>query len=152
MASRACWIGEASERERANLYERALEAGLPETIDSRARHELARLAKRQREFGYAAELWPESRRGPMPSFEACEQLCNSLRTARRRFALKRNGPRNWRSNNCGARSGSDSSRHGAMRSVSTRLARRLERLGRKLRETRAPQGKNDQSAGRSKPR
>jgi len=57
------------------LYERALAAGLPESVDLRARHELARLAKRERDFGYAAELWHGITEGSHSSFEACEQLC-----------------------------------------------------------------------------
>ena len=57
------------------LYERALAAGLPETIDLRARHELAHLAKRERDFGYAAELWHGIAEASAGSFEACEQLC-----------------------------------------------------------------------------
>ena len=56
-------------------YERALEAGLPELIDLRARHELARLAKRGRDFSSAAKLWHSLTEGSIPSFEACEQLC-----------------------------------------------------------------------------
>ena len=57
------------------LYERALAAGLPETIDLRARHELARLAQRERDFVYAAELWRGIAKSSLSSFEAWEQLC-----------------------------------------------------------------------------
>jgi hypothetical protein len=57
------------------LYERAIAAGLPEPVDLRARHELARLAKRERDFEYAAELWRVIAETPLGSFEACEQLC-----------------------------------------------------------------------------
>lgn len=57
------------------LYERALAAGLPAPVDLRARHELARLAKRERDFGYAAELWRGITETSRDSFEACEQLC-----------------------------------------------------------------------------
>lgn len=57
------------------LYERALAAGLPQTVDLRARHELARLAKRQRDFDYAAELWHSIAETSLGNFEACEQLC-----------------------------------------------------------------------------
>ncbi len=49
--------------------------GLPESVDLRARHELARLAKRERDFGYAAELWHGITEASRASFEACEQLC-----------------------------------------------------------------------------
>ncbi len=58
-----------------SLYQRALAAGLPETIDLRARHELARLAKRERDFGYAAQLWHGIAEASQDGFEACEQLC-----------------------------------------------------------------------------
>jgi uncharacterized protein YprB with RNaseH-like and TPR domain len=57
------------------LYERALAAGLPESADLRARHELARLVKREGDFGYAAELWRGIAEASHSSFEACEQLC-----------------------------------------------------------------------------
>ncbi len=60
------------------LYERALAAGLPRQVDRRARHELARLVKRQRNFVRAAALWRELSHELAgdggPSFEACEQL------------------------------------------------------------------------------
>lgn len=60
------------------LYERALAAGLPRQVDRRARHELARLVKRQRNFVRAADLWHELSHELAgdggPSFEACEQL------------------------------------------------------------------------------
>ena len=63
------------ERGRARiLYERALSAGLPAPIDHSARHELARLARRERDFTRAAGLWNELAQGATPSFEACEQL------------------------------------------------------------------------------
>jgi hypothetical protein len=41
------------------IYERALAAGLPQELDRAARRELARLAKRDRDFGRATELWNE---------------------------------------------------------------------------------------------
>ncbi len=41
------------------VYERALVAGLPEELDRAARRELARLAKREKDFGRATELWGE---------------------------------------------------------------------------------------------
>jgi hypothetical protein len=56
------------------MYERALAAGLPAPVDRSARHELARLARRERDFSRAAALWSELSRGATPSFEACEQL------------------------------------------------------------------------------
>jgi hypothetical protein len=63
------------ERERARvLYERALAAGLPRPVDRVARHELARLVKRERNYIRAAELWHELADDAGSSFEACEQL------------------------------------------------------------------------------
>jgi len=41
------------------VYERALDAGLPEIADRAARRELARVAKRQRDFPRAIQLWEE---------------------------------------------------------------------------------------------
>ena len=68
-------LGRRGERTRAcALYERALEAGLPAAVDHSARHELARLARRERDFARAAALWAELASGATPSFEACEQL------------------------------------------------------------------------------
>ena len=68
-------LGRRGERSRARaMYERALEAGLPAPVDRSARHELARLARRERDFSRAAGLWSELSRGATPSFEACEQL------------------------------------------------------------------------------
>jgi uncharacterized protein len=68
-------LGRRGERGRARaLYERALAAGLPAPVDDSARHELARLARRERDFARAAGLWTELAQGATPSFEACEQL------------------------------------------------------------------------------
>ena len=68
-------LGRRGERLRARaMYERALAAGLPAPVDRSARHELARLARRERDFTRAAALWSELSRGATPSFEACEQL------------------------------------------------------------------------------
>jgi len=68
-------LGRRGQRSRAcALYELALEAGLPGPVDRAARHELARLARRERDFSRAAELWSELSAGASPSFEACEQL------------------------------------------------------------------------------
>jgi uncharacterized protein YprB with RNaseH-like and TPR domain len=72
-------LGRRGERGRARgLYQRALAAGLPAAIDHTARHELARLARRERDFASAAMLWGELAQGTMPSFEACEQLAIHL--------------------------------------------------------------------------
>jgi uncharacterized protein YprB with RNaseH-like and TPR domain len=63
------------QRVRARSFcERALAAGLPPEIDRAARHELARLAQRERDFAYAAALWTELASASAPSLEACEQL------------------------------------------------------------------------------
>jgi uncharacterized protein YprB with RNaseH-like and TPR domain len=68
-------LGRRGQRGRAcRLYERALAAGLPAAMDHTARHELARLARRERDFARAAGLWSELAEGALPSFEACEQL------------------------------------------------------------------------------
>jgi uncharacterized protein len=56
------------------LYERCLKAQLPEPIARKARHEAAKLAKRERDFGRATELWNELADSSEPSFEALEQL------------------------------------------------------------------------------
>jgi uncharacterized protein len=56
------------------LYERSLKAELPEPIARKARHEAAKLAKRERDFGRATELWNELADSSEPSFEALEQL------------------------------------------------------------------------------
>jgi tetratricopeptide (TPR) repeat protein len=135
------------ERVRAReCYERALEAGLPATIDRAARHELARLAKRQREFGRAAELWQELAASPVPSFEACEQLAihyerraGNPREAERATQLALKELR--RAQRLGLL---QAGRHAQ---ISARLARRLDRLGRKLGETSPPQAKKISAPG-----
>ncbi len=64
--------GERSHARR--LYESALAAGLPEETDRAARHELARLAKRERNYALATSLWEELVGSVQSSLEACEQL------------------------------------------------------------------------------
>ena len=56
------------------IYERCLKAELPAPIARKARHEAARLAKRERDFGRSIELWNELASSIEPSFEALEQL------------------------------------------------------------------------------
>lgn len=56
------------------LYERSLAAGLPASVARKARHEAARLAKRERDFARAIELWNELAESVEPSVEALEQL------------------------------------------------------------------------------
>ncbi len=63
------------QRERARAtYENALAAGLPQSVDHKARHELALLAKREKDFQRATQLWQELSGSSAPSPEACEQL------------------------------------------------------------------------------
>jgi Flp pilus assembly protein TadD len=50
------------------------ELGLYEPIARKARHEAAKLAKRDPDFGRAIELWHELASSPEPSIEALEQL------------------------------------------------------------------------------
>ena len=56
------------------LFERCINRGLPEPVARKARHEAARLAKRERDFGRATELWNELASSIEPSLEALEQL------------------------------------------------------------------------------
>ena len=56
------------------LYECALAAGLPEEADRAARRELARLAKRERDFDRATELWEDILGETRDGLDAYEQL------------------------------------------------------------------------------
>lgn len=56
------------------LYELSLAAGLPAPVARKASHEAAKLAKRERDFGRAIELWNELAGSIEPSLEALEQL------------------------------------------------------------------------------
>jgi uncharacterized protein YprB with RNaseH-like and TPR domain len=58
----------------ARLYGRALNAGLPAPLDRAARHDLARLAKRERNFPLANSLWEELCGDSRGGLEAYEQL------------------------------------------------------------------------------
>lgn len=63
------------ERQRARaVYERALSAGLPGAIERKARYELARLVRREKDFARASELWQELSQTAGPNHEAWEQL------------------------------------------------------------------------------
>jgi uncharacterized protein YprB with RNaseH-like and TPR domain len=64
--------GQCSQARR--MYEHCLNAELPEPIARKARHEAAKLAKRERDFGRATQLWNELASSIEPSFEALEQL------------------------------------------------------------------------------
>jgi uncharacterized protein YprB with RNaseH-like and TPR domain len=56
------------------LYERALGAGLPAALDRVARAELARLAKRERDYGRATSLWRDLLDDSRFALSACEEL------------------------------------------------------------------------------
>jgi uncharacterized protein YprB with RNaseH-like and TPR domain len=56
------------------LYERALKAGLPKAVDRAARRELARLAKRERDYARATSLWEQLIADSADGLEAYEQL------------------------------------------------------------------------------
>ena len=63
--SLAAWVGRSGSRETAvRMYGRALQAGLPEAVDWRARAELAALHKRGRDFESALPLWTELATAP----------------------------------------------------------------------------------------
>jgi len=64
--------GEQAEARR--LYERALSAGLPGEADRAARRKLARLAKRERDFDRATELWEDILGETRDGLDAYEQL------------------------------------------------------------------------------
>jgi tetratricopeptide (TPR) repeat protein len=125
--------GERSKARRA--CERSLGGGLPEPIARRASHELARLAKRQLDFGRAFELWNQLADSSEPSFEALEQLAihyerrernysEAVRVSRLALAELR------RASRLGIVSHRDDR-------VSARLKRRLIRLETKARQTAA---------------
>jgi tetratricopeptide (TPR) repeat protein len=57
-----------------NGYERAIASRLPDEIDQKARYELARIAKRHKNFDRAVELWCGLCERPGLNLEAHEQL------------------------------------------------------------------------------
>jgi uncharacterized protein len=57
-----------------HLYSRALDGGLPQPVDRSARHRLAQIAKRQRDFALANSLWEELREASREGFRAYEEL------------------------------------------------------------------------------
>jgi len=57
-----------------SFYRKALEGGLPGDAERAARRELALLARRERNFGLANELWEKLLEDPVESFRAYEQL------------------------------------------------------------------------------
>jgi uncharacterized protein len=61
-------------RRARNLFERSIASFLPAEADRVARRSLARLAKRQGDFGLACELWKDSVGNSRHGYEAYEQL------------------------------------------------------------------------------
>jgi len=109
------------------LYERALAAGLPEEADRAARRELARLAKRDRDFDRATELWEDILGETRDGLDAYEQLAiyyehraaepgRALELTRQALAALRTA---WQRGTLAP---------GAYRRIRQRLGRRLERL------------------------
>ena len=70
------------------LCERSLDAGLPETTARRARHEAAKFAKRDLDFGRATDLWQQLAASKEPSFEALEQLAIHYERRVRKLQVK----------------------------------------------------------------
>jgi uncharacterized protein YprB with RNaseH-like and TPR domain len=121
------------ERARAKLlYERALEAGLPRAVSRAARRELARLAKRERDYARATSLWEELAGDSTDGMEAYEQLAiyyeHHARAPERAAGLTRDALRELRR---AVRAGAfDPHRY---QKLKTRLEHRLARLERKAR-------------------
>ena len=118
------------------LYERALAAGLPEEADRAARRALAQLAKRERDFDRATELWEDILGETRDGLDAYEQLAiyyehragapaRALELTRQALAALRAA---WQRGTVPP---------GAYRRLRERLGRRLERLE-NGRATRAP--------------
>jgi uncharacterized protein len=122
------------ERARARaMYEHALRAGLPASAERSARHELARLAKRDRDFLRAAELWRELLQDSGANWEASEQLAIYCE---RRLGDAAEAARLARSALAGLRRAQslglvEPARHAR---IEQRFARRLARLEEKLRQ------------------
>ncbi len=74
--SLAAWVARVGNHEPARrLYQRALNAGLPEAVDWKARTELAGLCKRARDYAQATAIWTELSTGPLGSrLAALEEL------------------------------------------------------------------------------
>jgi uncharacterized protein len=109
------------------LYERALAAGLPGEADRAARRELARLAKRERDFDRATELWEDILGETRDGLDAYGQLAiyyeHRARAPERALELTRQALAALRS---AWQRGSVPP--GAYRRLRERLARRLQRL------------------------
>jgi uncharacterized protein YprB with RNaseH-like and TPR domain len=112
------------------LYERALDAGLPEEADRAARRELARMAKRERDFERASALWEDILGDSRDGLDAYEQLAmyyeHQARAPQRAAELTREALEALRS----AWQGGGLS-PAAYRRMRARLERRLERLQRR---------------------
>jgi uncharacterized protein len=118
--------------------EHALRAGLPPPADRTARRELARMARRDRDYDRAAELWHDLARDSVASFEACEQLAIHYERRMHDFEeAARQARSSLRHLRRALRIGSiEAGRHGRLQA---RLERRLARLDCKLaRKTASP--------------
>jgi len=116
------------------LYERALASGLPGELDRAARRELARLAKREHDFGRATQLWNEivgaDNDNADAGLEAYEQLAmyyeHQAREPERAAALTREAlAALW------AALQADKLTPAAHRKLRSRLEHRLQRLERR---------------------
>jgi len=127
------------------LYERALAAGLPEEADRAARRELARLAKRDRDFSRATELWEDILGETRDGLDAYEQLAMY-------YEHRAASPERALELTCEALAALRSAWQrgdlppAAYRRLRTRLSRRLERLERR---TGAPASGSDLFASAS---
>ena len=123
------------------LYESALAAGLPDEADRAARRELARLAKRERDFDRATELWEDILGETRDGLDAYEQLAiyyeHRAGSPQRALDLTRDAldalATSWRRGNVPP---------AAYRRLRARLAKRLERL-----ENPAPRGARRRPVG-----
>jgi hypothetical protein len=115
-----------------SLYERALDAGLPSAVSRAARRELARLAKRERDYARATSLWEELAGDSTDGMEAYEQLAiyyeHHAHAPERAAGLTRDALRELRR---AVRDGSFDPRR--YQKLKTRLEHRLARLERKAR-------------------
>jgi len=116
------------------VYERALAAGLPGELDRAARRELARLAKREHDFGRATQLWSEivgvDNANADSALEAYEQLAmyyeHQAREPERAAALTREAL-----GALGEALSAGNLTPAAHRKLHARLEHRLERLARR---------------------
>ena len=131
-------LNRRGQRERARAtYEHAMVAGLPPAIDHKARHELALIAKRDKDFARATELWHALSKGSASSPEACEQLAIHYE---RRLGDRREAARLTRSAIAELRKASRCGYVAPSRSANllARFQHRLARIERKIVAKRAP--------------